>query len=114
MCNVSIDRITKKKNPEKIKKSKNVSNDDEKYSMDTFWLYCLGTYSRSASTEMWIQCVASNLREKLGKNTLTAVPNLMKNVRIYDQQTTLFILVAVVNFSTLSLRYILMMARIRG
>jgi hypothetical protein len=48
MCNIS--REIKK--TEKIKKSKNVSDDDEEDFKNNFCLCCLGAYSGSTSREM--------------------------------------------------------------
>jgi uncharacterized cysteine cluster protein YcgN (CxxCxxCC family) len=56
--NIYRDRFKKKK---KFKTLKNVSDSDEEDLNDTFWLYCLGAYSRSASREMWIKCMACKL-----------------------------------------------------
>ena len=57
--NISRDRFKKEK--KKFKTLKNVSDNDEEDLNDTFWLYCLGAYSRSASREMWIKCIACKL-----------------------------------------------------
>ena len=62
VCNISIEtRDSQNKKPKKIKKSKNVSDDDEEGSKNTLWSYCLGPHSRIKSREKWIQCIACKL-----------------------------------------------------
>jgi len=60
VCNISSEIFTKQ-TPKNINKSENASDSKEGGSKDTLRLYCLDAYSRSASREMWIQCIQCQL-----------------------------------------------------
>ena len=60
VCNASSKRFTRE-TPKNVKKSKNASDTKEEVSKGTLCLYFLNAYSRSASREMWIQCVECKL-----------------------------------------------------
>jgi hypothetical protein len=57
---ISSERFTKE-TPKNTKKSKNASDRKEEDSKGTICLPSLSAYSRSASREMWIQCIECKL-----------------------------------------------------
>jgi hypothetical protein len=60
VCNISSERFTKG-TPKIIKKSKNAWDTKEEGLKVSSCLYCLNTYSRSASGETWIHCIECKL-----------------------------------------------------
>jgi len=56
MCKVSSERGTEETS-KNTNKSKNANDTKEEGSKDTMCLPSLHTYSRSASRQMWIQCI---------------------------------------------------------
>jgi len=60
VCNVSNERFTVE-TQKNTKKSKNASDTKEEGSKDTKCLPSFDAYSRTASREMWIQCIECKL-----------------------------------------------------
>ena len=86
MRNISSESVTKE-TPKNTKQSKNASDTKEEGSRDTLYLLSLDAYSRSASREMWIQCIQCKL---WAHEQLMAAPSLFAQIARPMDRNTLF------------------------
>jgi hypothetical protein len=86
VCKISSEIFTKE-TPKNIKKSKNAS-DTKEGSKDILCPYCLDACSRSASREMWIQCIVCKFR--VHEKCTDGSPNFIRSNYSPIDRNTLF------------------------